>query len=198
MHVSTPARTVIHAVLSAARRPRRMRAPLGLLALISAGVGLAGCGGSSPQFAPDCPQLSLLRDAADLTQFRSGGQDLTDMVTDAQITAVPASCTYGDHGTVRSKLHLTMQITRGPAAQGRTAAVPYFVAVTDGDQVLDEQDYQMRTTFPTNVDTVTVNGEDVTLDVPVTQQKSAAAFKIYVGFRLNQDELAYNRKRGPR
>jgi hypothetical protein len=120
------------------------------------------------------------------------------MVTDARITAIPASCTYADRGTVRAKLGVTMQITRGPAAEGRSASVPYFLAVTEGERVLDEQDYAVNTIFPTNVDTVTANGQEITLNLPVTPDKSAAAYKIYVGFRLDAEDLDYNRRRGPR
>ena len=48
------------------------------------------------------------------------------------------------------------------------------------------------------MDRVTVSGQDVTMNFPVTPQKSAAAYKIYVGFRLTPEELAFNRRRGTR
>jgi hypothetical protein len=170
------------------------RVALAAASLVLAGT-LAGCD-TPEKFAPACPQLGLLRDAADITRFRPGGQDVTDMVLDARITAVPADCERGANSTVRARLHVTMEVSRGPAARGRTAIVPYFVAVTDGDRVLDEQDYSVGTEFAANTDRASVSGQDITLNIPVTPQKSAAAYKIWVGFRLSPDELAYNRRRG--
>jgi hypothetical protein len=172
------------------------RVALAVASLALAGM-LAGCD-TPEKFAPACPQLGLLRDAADITRFRPGGQDVTDMVLDARITAVPADCARGEGSTVRARLHVTMDISRGPAARGRGAVVPYFVAVTDGDRVLDEQDYTVGTEFAANTDRASVSGEDITLKIPVTPQKSAAAYKIWIGFRLSPDELAYNRRRGVR
>ena len=169
--------------------PRSLTLPL-LLAL-------SGCGAAGPQFPPACPSLSLLRDAADLSRYAGGGRDLSNQVLQAKITAVPATCTWADNATqVRATLQVTFDMTRGPAAIGRQAAVPYFVAVTEGNRVLDEQDYVMAAAFPPNNDHALFSGDKVDLKLPVTAAKSAAAYQIYVGFRLSPDELSSNRQRG--
>jgi hypothetical protein len=180
------------------RRPAaRLSGAASVVAVTLAAASLAGC--TQPdKFAPACPQLALLRDAADLTRFRPGGQDITDMVLDARITAVPAACSSLNKNTVKATLNVTMEVNRGPAASGAGAALRYFIAVTEDSKVLDEQDYGLSTTFPTNVDRVTVSGQDITLNLPVTPDRSAAAYKIYVGFRLTPEELNYNRGRGAR
>jgi hypothetical protein len=120
------------------------------------------------------------------------------MVLDARITAVPAKCQAGDPGTVKAVLAVSADLTRGPAAKTRAGGVAYFVAVMDGDRVVDEQDYGLDVRFPPNIDRVTATGKEITLIFPVTREKSAAAYNIYVGFRLSPEELAYNRQRGPR
>jgi hypothetical protein len=178
--------------------PARFRPVLPALAAVAVAASVAGCGDNQPKFAPACPGLSLLRDAADLTRFRPGGRDVTDMVLDARITAVPAACSNGGPNKVKATLNVTTEVARGPAARGRTADFTYFVAVTEGGRVLDEQDYPVRATFPANTEHVVLTGDDIDLVLPVTREKSAAAYQIYVGFRLTPDELAYNRKRGPR
>jgi hypothetical protein len=180
------------------RRPTsRLSGTASVVAVTLAAAALAGC--TQPdKFAPACPQLTLLGDAADLTRFRPSGQDITDMVLDARITAVPAACSSIDRKTVKATLNVTMEFNRGPAASGPDAALRYFVAVTEDSRILDEQDYGLSTTFPTNVDRVTVTGQDITLDLPVTPDRSAAAYKVYVGFRLTPEQLAYNRSRGAR
>ncbi len=160
-------------------------------------VALAGCAGEE-KFAPACPELSLVPDAADLSRFRPGGRDLTDMVLDAKITAVPAQCSRPNAKTVAALLNVNFALSRGPAAAGRNTVLPYFVGVTEGGRVLDEQDYQLAVAFPANIDTVALRGEDITLNFPVTQQQSAEAYRIYVGFRLTPEQLAANRARGPR
>jgi hypothetical protein len=89
-------------------------------------------------------------------------------------------------------------VTRGPAASGRQANLGYVITVVEGAQIIDQQDYAIATAFPPNVDRIDISGPPITLLFPVSAQKQASAYKIYVGLRLTPDELAENRKRGPR
>jgi hypothetical protein len=155
-------------------------------------VLLAGC--SQPdQFAPACPSLRLLSGAGDLSSFNAHGQDVTDLLVSAHITAIPASCQPGGHGKTAATMHVQMQVQRGPALPERLARVPYFITIMDGDNVLQQQDYMANVQFPANVDTVNINMPDVDMDFPISAQKSAAAYTIYVGFRLTPQQLQYNR-----
>ena len=90
-----------------------------------------------------------------------------------------------------------MDLTRGPASPSRTATVAYFIAVTDGDRVLDKRVFPLRADFPANTDRVRLSGEDVDLRLPVTDKKTAAAYQVTVGFQLTPDELEVNRRRRP-
>lgn len=179
------------------RYSRRIASVTGAALLAALGSGLAACS-SGDQFAPPCPELSLLRDAADISRFKAGGRDLTDMIMDARITAVPAVCSRGEKSTTKAQLNVAMRVARGPAARGQTLEIPYFIAVTRDGDVLDEQDFRVAAVFPPNTDSVALSGQDVTLNLPVTPQLSAAAYKIYVGFRLTPEELAINRQRSVR
>ena len=174
--------------------PLAFAAPLALTALLA----LAGCGASSDSFAPSCPQLALLKDGADITRFTPRGQDVTDLVLDGRLTAVPAKCQPGRRGHVTATLNVAMRLTRGPAAVGRTEAVPYFVAVTRNGQVLDKQVYGLVATFPPNVDTITATGDDVVMDFPVTAEAPASSYRIFVSFQLTPAGLEINRRRGAR
>lgn len=172
----------------------RISSPALLLALAGPAL-LTGCADPGPQFAPACPSLALLHDADDLSRYAAGGKDLRDLTLQAHIVGVPASCTWaGQRQKVRATVQVNFDLTRGPAATGRRFEVPYFVAVTEGDHILDEQDYMLGAAFPPNVDHAPFSGEKIDLLLPVSPQKSAAAYQIYVGFRLSPDELAANRR----
>jgi hypothetical protein len=172
------------------------------LAVALVAGGLSACGAPPDQFAPACPGVSFLKDGADLTRFRPGGQDVTDMVLDGKLAGFQGGCAKGekadknDPDTVKTTLTVQMDLTRGPAAPDRTASVTFFVAATEGDRVLDEQDYAIKAAFPANIDHGTFSSQPIVLSFPVSKTKSAAAYHIYIGYRLTADELAYNRRRG--
>lgn len=187
----------------ATRRPgaipgRWMRLRTGLL-LAATAAALGACA-RPDAFAPGCPQLTLLSDAADLTRFTGNGRDVTDQVLDAHIVAVPASCRWADdtHKQVEAKLQISMTVSRGPAMPGRTVDVPYFAAVSENDVIYDKQVYGGRVDFPANTDRLNLTTSEISLLLPVSHEKSAAAYRITVGFQLTPEELARNRAHGRR
>jgi hypothetical protein len=145
------------------------------------------------KFAPPCPTLVLLKEGADLKRFNGAGRDVTDLAIDGRITKVDASCSRGDRRTVRANVSVGMEIARGPNGP-RNVEVPYFVAVAEGDRILDRQEFAVRGTFPPNVDRTGVMGQDVVLNLPITETKNATAYRIFVSFALTPDELATNRR----
>lgn len=154
---------------------------------------LAGCS-QEPQFAPVCPQLALLADGADLVRFAGTGRDMTDRVLEAKIVSVDGSCEPGRKGQVTAKLKVLAEMIRGPASKERSVQVPYFVAVTHGDQIVDRKQFMMSATFPANVELQRVDGGELSMSFPVSAQRGAQDYKIYVSLQLTPDELAYNRR----
>lgn len=163
-------------------------------------LALVGCSAPKPtEFAPSCPRMVLLADAADITRYRpGGGQDLTDLVLDGHILPPRGSCEREDRDHVRTNLITDLILARGPAAQGRRLQITYFVAVRDGDRLLDKGVYSLNVEFPENQDQVRVAGPEVSLLVAVSKEKAAAAYDVLLGFQLSPEELALNRRRGPR
>jgi hypothetical protein len=161
---------------------------------------LASCGPARNQFAPACPRPFFLADAADLDVYRSGtapgrAHDLTDLVLHGRIVAVNGNCREGDSkDRLATVVNVAVELTRGPAMEGRETDVPVFVAVTEGDTILDKRVYLMKATFPPNVDRVTLTPGDVDLSLPVSPTKSGAAYTVLAGFQLTPDQLEQNRQ----
>jgi len=161
---------------------------------------LAGCGPARNQFAPACPRPSLLGDAADLDIYRPGASaegphDVTDLVLNARIVGVGGNCREGDtKDKLAATVNVAVQLNRGPAMQGRETDVPVFIAVTEGETILDKRVYQMHVTFPSNVDRLTLGTGDIDMILPIGPKKSGAAYSIIAGFQLTPDQLAQNRR----
>jgi hypothetical protein len=177
----------------------RLAAPLSaplrpLAGILLAAALLSGCGSGEMAFAPACPQLSLLAEGADLTRFRGPGRDVTDRVLEARITGVDAACRSGRGGDVAAVLTVRAELSRGLAAQGRQVQVPYFVAVMNGDAIVDRQGFVLDGTFPANVDTIAVAGRELELRFPGTAAQGAANYRIIVSLQLTEEELAHTRR----
>ncbi len=174
-----------------------LRAGLLLISILLVPVLLAGCS-SRDDLPTNCPSVGLLPDAADLGRYRSTGRDLTDLELSARIVAVPALCSKGPDGAVKTTLRVAAILERGPAATGRAAEVDAIVSVVDGTTLLDQQDYVMSGAFPANLDRVTLTTDEIMLVVPNTRANPASRKRVLIGFRLTPDELAFNRKHGVR
>jgi hypothetical protein len=178
--------------------PTRLTRQLVLAASLAISIlPLASCGGPDPdRFPPPCPQPSIPRDSGDLHIFRGAGRDITDNILDGHITGIFAgTCKRDTTAITVVTLSVGMTLTRGPANPSRTADVSYFVAVTDGDKILDKRIYTLRAEFPPNTERLNITGDQVELRIPVTRQKSAAAYTVIVGFQLTPAQLEVNRAR---
>ena len=179
---------------------RRLSSVPRLLAVLGACGGAAGCGGAvSDRFPPACPHAGILADAADLTRYRAGagGHDLTDMVLDGRITGVSGVCSRNGRDTDVT-VAVSMQLARGPAAGARATEVPFFVAVSRNGEVLDKQIYRVVPGFASNADRTRLTTDPVTLTLPTRPSQPGSSFDVVVGFQLTPDQVAFNRRRGPR
>ncbi|WP_144300050.1 hypothetical protein [Elioraea rosea] len=165
-------------------------------------LGLTSGGtGDAPNVARplvQCPNVGTPADTGDVVRFSSpDSRDLTDLVIAARITALNGSCTLVNRETaVQVTMTMAVEATRGPAAPGRTVQIPYFVAVTKGNQeILDKAVYALTAEFPANTQRVRMRGEEVRLTLPVSADQPAGAYTVYVGFQLTEPELALNRSR---
>jgi hypothetical protein len=160
---------------------------------------LSACGPARNAFAPVCPSARLVPALADLTRYAGPGptHDLTDLILQARVTAVNGKCSAGDDKAVLpATVQVSISVQRGPAMQGREADIPVFLAVTEGETVLDKKDLPVHIAFPPNVDRLVATSRDIDLSLPVSPEKSGASYGIIAGFQLSPDELAANRRAG--
>lgn len=166
------------------------RAGIALAALLA----LAGCAQDEQDaFPPPCPNVAILSDAADLVRARGGRRDITDMVLAGRITGVSGSCKLSSGDSERVEVAVRLQLTRGPAMAGRTTDVPYFVAVSQGERILDKAVRTLRAHFPENQDRLELATDPMTLHLPVSGKTTAAAYTVWVGFQLTPEEMAHTR-----
>jgi hypothetical protein len=96
---------------------------------------------------------------------------------------------------VAATINVGIELTRGPAATGRTAEVAFFVAVSQGERVLDKQVYTLRAVFPENTDRLRLTGDSVDLRLPISKTVKADSYQVTTGFQLTPEELEANRRR---
>jgi hypothetical protein len=171
------------------------RALVRAVPLAAAAAGLVACMPGRDQFAPACPQASLLPQAADLTRYRptanGASHDLTDLVLQARVVDVSGKCEPGGNSnTLDASVKVTIELTRGPAAPSRTTDVSYFVAVVEGDQILDKKVMSNRVEFPPNLDRIWLTSDPVDMRLPISANKTGAAYTVVAGMQYTPGEWA--------
>ncbi len=163
---------------------------LSLLLAIIPILALAGCASDDPASAPPmfCPQVAVLQQAAVLTEFLPGHGDVASEITTAQVTGVAGSCTLRKH-----QLSLSFQAgfaaTNGPANGFAPLTLPYFVAITDGDDIVREDFHTITLNFDGNASTAEATSQKVKIDLP--NRHWSSRIQVLVGFQETQDELDY-------
>ncbi|HZD25563.1 MAG TPA: hypothetical protein VE631_04825 [Alphaproteobacteria bacterium] len=172
------------------RPPRAFATSAAALALLA----LAGCSSFGKETRP-CPRVSMLKDASRITQYRPGpGRDLTDVVAEAGIASLQATCDYDDDDHVLQVVTtINLAASRGPAFRGGSASFPFFVAVVDEQQhILGKRVFDSAIAFPQGQPRAAVF-EEMEQDIPLKKDQTGADFEVIVGFQLSEEQLEHNR-----
>jgi len=139
-----------------------------------------------------CPRVTKIGEASQLTRFGPAGHDITDVLFEAVIGDINGKCEAADKG-VSVKMTVDFIASRGPADKARKASFAYFVAITDNkDNVLTRQQFDTYIDFPGNRTRDGIR-ESLEQSTPLAAGQRGDDFRIYVGFVITHDELAYNR-----
>lgn len=171
--------------------------------ILAAALALAGCGTTRIEdLLIACPELSLPADTADLTRYRPDGPpDLSSMIMDARIIAIEGSCARGRRDrSVVARVAPRFSVERGPAAQTRAVELPWYLAVVEegSDRIVSRATFRIPAAFPANTPRMNVSSSQIEIEFPLGEGRRVQDYRIMVGFMLSQEELALNRRRGPR
>jgi hypothetical protein len=153
-------------------------------------LALAACGSSGDTGTADgpaiyCPQVAVLAQAKTLTQYLPGRSDIGAALTTATITGVAGACTLN-----QSKHQLTISFkagfaaTNGPANHGQTVALPYFVAITQGDNIIQKTNYSIDIPFDGNISTATATSKNLQAIFP--NAPDSTGYQVLIGFQEPQ------------
>ena len=173
-------------------------APLLSLLALAAISGCASTPASSAPAAPPpkpvaqqyCPQVAVLAQTQNLTTFLPGRSDVGAQITTARVTGVAGSCLLK---VKKNLLEVTFRAgfsaANGPANQGAPITLPYFVAITQGDNIVQENYYSITLKFNGNASTAQGTSKPFTVELPNTP--ASAQTQILVGFEMTPDQLSY-------
>jgi hypothetical protein len=158
-----------------------------LFAVISLSA-LAGCADTqpSPMF---CPQVAVLQQAQTLTAFLPGRSDVASQLTTARITGVAGSCDVNKKNQLLVNFQAGFTASNGPANNGKTLTLPFFVAIANGDDIISKTDYTIALPFNGNSSMAQATSKPV--KVALANDHASKSIQILVGFELTQDQLNY-------
>ncbi|WP_298216078.1 hypothetical protein [Acidocella sp.] len=166
---------------------------------LTALLGLAACGGDSQPDAAKasdplqfCPPVAVLQQAQTVTLFLPGRSDIAAQISTAQITGISGQCTYRKKGKtplLEVKFTASFLAANGPANHGQPVTLPWFVAITKGDQILDKKEYSIKLGFDGNMSKTAAVSKPVVIDLPPSP--ASARLQILAGFEMTPEQLAY-------
>lgn len=172
------------------------RVPIGALILLAA----ASCASQEDIAAYPCPVVAPVRELSYLTKFAGQSQDLSDTLYEAKVDAVmPAvNCVYqeeeGGKRAIVYDIRVQFLAQRGPKDREGVAMFNYFMAITGPNgRPLVRQVFDTEIPFEDNA-TQAITVEELQPRIPLKPGENGDYYRIYVGFVLSEQELAYNRK----
>jgi hypothetical protein len=162
-------------------------------------VALGACGSTAPTPppAPLCPATLLLEGAERTTTYRAGAENRPGEIRYlAVLRDLTSGCRYysGEEGAgVDVDLTFILIAERGPALSG-SEELTYFVATMGPDgQILDKKMLRGDLPFAEGENRIGWS-EDLTLRLPSVTPEDGGDYTLYVGFQLNDAELAQRRQ----
>ncbi len=151
--------------------------------------GLAACGSEGPAPHLYCPNVAVLEQASVLNAYLPGRTDVAAQLTSAKVTGVAGSCVLEPK---KKLLKVTFQAgfsaTNGPANNFAALNLPYFVSISQGDDIISKNAYNIAMSFNGNISTATATSKPVTVEL--SNVPESADIDVLIGFQLTPQQLA--------
>ncbi len=164
-----------------------------LLAVLPA-LALTACNGTQPAI-PGAQTPLVLQQTQEIFEFLPGRSDIAAEITDAKITGVAGKFILNNKTHVLTVVFKAgFAATNGPANNSAPVTLPYFVAVTQGDNIISKTDYSITLNFDKNATTANATSDAVKLKFSNLDQDPPV--QVLVGFEMTPDQLAYTSAHG--
>ncbi len=165
-----------------------------LLLAAAAALALTGCNQNVIQ---QCPSAAVLSDTAVLTVMRPGAPaDLSGEAYTATMGSVTNSCSFSrTAGAATSSNDFTIRVTRAPSPDGLRVTLPYFIALTQGERILNKKNLTITLEFAPGASSITqeITPEDTV--VPLEIGHPPTDYQLLFGFQLTDAQRAYAQTR---
>lgn len=147
----------------------------------------------------ECAQINIVDDLRFLSEFSDPDtQDEANLISRANIKKVETDCTFKDKSmTVDLTVHFEGYLG-DHAKQHRMRSpyfsYPFFVAIlSPSDEILAKEIFSAAFNYSNN-NAQTVHIEKIRQIIPLRNASDRNRYKIMLGFQLEKEQLAYNRR----
>jgi len=146
-----------------------------------------------------CPDAAILATTSSLPAFApTNGGDPSGVIYSVAMTNVKTRCSYDkSEKTADARTRVMFHAARAPGGAEVTYRVPYFLAVSQGGDIIAKNIYWAEFEFAAGA--TSADGEELVDSTIVTVEKGKNIYDYHllVGFQLTQAQLDYNKKIGP-
>jgi hypothetical protein len=166
-----------------------------LAAAMAIAALLSGCAAPNPNA---CPGTGILADVDHAAVLRPGAPlDPSGELFRIALTGAKTNCSLERRkGETDSVLELTFIATRAPVADAASYSVPYFVAVTMGQRVVNKRLYTARFTFAAGASSATFTISPDNTQIHLGNGHLPWDYQLTAGLQLTQPQVDYNLKMG--
>lgn len=161
-------------------------------------LALAILGGCDSTKVTLCPSAVILADTGRVTVFRPGAsQDLAGEAYRVAMVGTSSDCTINKKtGETGASLRLNFRATRAPSADAAHYTVPYFVAVTQAERLIEKRILQVSFDFAPGASLATFSESPDDFDIHVENGHQPYEYEVMAGFQMTSAQMDYNKKMG--
>jgi hypothetical protein len=167
-----------------------------LLAVCVAGIVLSSC--TDDKKIEFCPGTATVLDTYMAATFKPGTPALpANALYTVEVVNVGGKCSFDKQGkTSDSSVKIKFGATRAAAGDAAQYTVPYFVAVTQGENIITKTVRNVTFSFAAGEKTASFEDDIDSVALVTDGEKKPYDYQILVGLQLTKEQLDYNRSIG--